>query len=581
MAGILDPRNVRYSVRFCRLLFVCMLLSLGKTGVLLAQSSPSTPNYGAGSAVQQAAPPEPTEALPPPVHAEAKPTVTASSQESQLGVDKGEKLVVREILLPQDDATIYAALQRIVAPYLNQALTMAEINQIASRVTRYYRHCGYLVAKAYLPKQDASDGVVEIRISLGGYGNIAVKNRSRLRNGVVKGEFQYMKNNSPAVTAQGLERAILLLREAPGGALPNVTLTPGKEQGTTDLQVELKHEGRRYDGYLLGDNQGSRFTGRKRLFGELDVNAPLGIGDRLSVSGMVTESERLHNVRAAYALPLNFNGLRLTMAATRSRYALGGIYSVLDATGSVNSFEGTFSYPVVRRHDSNLDLSLNIARRSLHDSMGTESVYNPRTAVVGAAAVQRTKFGALFGHNFYTVAGATFTVGAMNLEDATEAEETGTNGDYSKVVVNLSAETPLYRGLSARLSAVGQKDLRMKPLDSSEQLFISSSNGVRGFAETISCDNGYIFNMELPYALPKIQHTFGLRQTVSVFADSGGVQAQKDGSSLTDYVINDVGAGYTVTRAPFYFKVQGVRILGPIHSETDRTRMWLQAGFVF
>jgi hemolysin activation/secretion protein len=578
MAGIVKSC---YSVRICKPMCACLFLAFCTAALLRAQSAPPTPNYGAGSAVQQAAPPEPTEALPRPVQTEVKPTVVASGPESQLGVDKGEKLLVREILLPEDDVAIHAALLHIVTPYLNQTLTMGEINQIVYRVTRYYRSSGYTVAKAYLPKQDASDGVVEIRVALGSYGNITIKNRSRLRDSVVKGEFQYLKNNSPAVTAQGLERAILLVREAPGGAMPGVTLAPGQTQGTTDLRVELKREGLRYDGYLLGDDQGSRFTGRKRLFGELDVNAPLGLGDRLSVSGMVTESERLHNVRVAYALPLSYSGLRLTLAATRSIYSLGGSYSVLGATGSVNSYEGTFSYPAVRRHDSNLDLSLNIAHRSLHDTMSTVSVYNPRTADVGAASVQRTKFGTLLGHKFYTVTAATFTVGLLNQEDASEAEETGTNGDYAKVVVNLSAETPLYRGLSARLLAVGQKDLRMKILDSSEQLFISSSNGVRGFAETISGDNGYIFNLELPYALPKIRHTFGLRQTLSAFADSGGVQAQKDNSSLTDYVVNDVGAGYTATRSPFYFKVQGVRILGSQHSETDKTRMWLQMGFVF
>jgi len=172
------------------------------------------------------------------------------------------------------------------------------------------------------------------------------------------------------------------------------------------------------------------------------------------------------------------------------------------------------------------------------------------------------------------------TVGEMNLENASEITSTGTNGDYAKLVVSLSAETPLYRALSMRVSTVGQKDLRVKPLDSSEQLFVSGSGGVRAYAEGISGDNGYIFNFELPYALPKVLDS-KLQQTLFVFADSGGVQAQKDRSSSTDFVLNDVGAGYTATRSPFYFKIQGVRILGNIHSEISKTRLWLQLGFMF
>ncbi len=491
-----------------------------------------------------------------------------------------EKLFVSEIIVAEDDEEVRAEVERIVAPYLHRDLTMAEINEAAGKVTRYYRSRGYIVAKAYFPKQDASDGVLELHIALGSYGNVTVKNRSRLRDGVVEGEFHHLKSSSPDVTAKSLERTALLMREMPGGAIPNITLAPGKAPGTTDIQVQLDRVGHRLQGYLLGDNQGSRFTGRKRLFGELDVNSPLGIADRLSISGMMSEGMDLHNVRISYGLPLGYSGLRLAVDAYRTRYALGGSYSSLDATGSVNAVEGTFSYPLLRRHDSNIDMSLNVSYRELHDNMSAVSVYNPRTAEVGTATLQRTKFGTLFGHRFYTVTGATLTVGEMNLDDATEAESTGTNGDYEKLNVALSVDTPLYRALSARASLTMQKDLRVKTLDSSEQFFISGAGGVRAYVESYSSDNGYIFNLELPYALPKISHT-GLQHTLSAFFDSGGIQAEKNGTSLTDFVLNDIGGGYTATRYPFYFKVQGVRALGNIHSETDKTRVWGQLGFVF
>ena len=508
------------------------------------------------------------------------PVAVTAEPERPLGLAPAEKLFVSKILVPEDDEEVHAALLQVVAPYLNRELTMAEINEAAARVTRYYRNHGYIVARAYLPRQDASDGVLEIQVALGSYGGAAVKNNSRLRKRFAEGAFRHMERSYPAVTAHTLERTMLLVREMPGGAMPNVALEPGRAPGTTDLNVELGGEGHRYQGYLLGDNQGSSFTGQKRLFGALDVNSPLGIADKLSVSGMVSDGEKLHNVRVSYGLPLNYSGLRLTVAVSRTRYALGGSYSALDATGSLSAVDGTIAYPLLRRHDSNIDLTLNIAHRDLHDDLNAVSVFNPRTAEVGAATFQRTKFGTAFGHRFYTTTGATVVVGEMNLENATQIATTGTNGDYAKLVVSLSAETPLYRALSLRVSTVGQKDLRVKTLDSSEQLFISGSGGVRAYAEGISGDNGYIFNLEMPYALPKARN-LNLQQTVSVFADSGGVQAEKNGSSLTDYVLNDVGAGYTATRSPFYFKIQGVRILGNVHSETSKTRLWLQLGFMF
>jgi hypothetical protein len=72
-------------------------------------------------------------------------------------------------------------------------------------------------------------------------------------------------------------------------------------------------------------------------------------------------------------------------------------------------------------------------------------VHNPRTAEVGAATLQRTKLSTIFGHRFYTSTSATVTVGEINLEDATEIQSIGANGYYGKLVMNLSAETPVYR----------------------------------------------------------------------------------------------------------------------------------------
>src|SRR6202041_384153 len=102
---------------------------------------------------------------------------------------------VKEILVPDDDEQRHAALLRLVAPYLNRELTFAEINEAAAKVTRYYRNRGYVVARAYLPRQDASDGVLELQVALGSYGGATVKNNSRLRKSFVDGEFHHMESH--------------------------------------------------------------------------------------------------------------------------------------------------------------------------------------------------------------------------------------------------------------------------------------------------------------------------------------------------------------------------------------------------
>jgi hemolysin activation/secretion protein len=565
-------------IRFISVLMVASVLSRARP--VSAQSTTQAPGYGSGSAVQQTVPP-PVTGTTDPQKLQETPTVdTTAVPSAPLSLAVNETLFVKEVLLPTDNDEIHAALLRVVAPYLNHELTFTEINELTSRVTRYYRSHGYIVARAYLPRQDASDGILEIQVALGRYGIAKIRNKSRLRDSFVEGEFRHLAKSSPAVTASSLERTMLLLRETPGGAMPGVSLEPGTAPGTTDLDVREDREGQRYQGYLLGDNQGSRFTGEKRLFGSLIVNAPLGIGDRFSVDGLVSDGEKLHNLRVSYGAPLSYNGLRLTVAAARTRYALGGSFSALDATGSVSDVDGTFSYPLERKHDTTMDLSLNIAYRNLHDSLNAVSVFNPRTAEEGSATFRETKFSTIGSHHFYSTANATVTVGEMNLQNAAEIAATGTEGDYSKLVLNLSTDTVLFRSLSTHVSAVGQKDLRVKTLDSSEQLFISGSGGVRGYAEGVSGDNGFILNLEVSDALPRIRR-WTLQQTLTAFADSGGVKAERNGSLQTNYMLNDAGVGYTAKQGLLYFKIQGVRLLGSIRSETSKTRLWLQLGFVF
>ena len=589
---------LRQELCACRLLrkvfflsIMVLLLDFAATASLRAQSGAQPQNY-----TKQIEPPQTDnlEEMPPdieiaPIQDETEEQPAAENPATPVMVDAGsaeaqksaEKIFIRQMVVADGDEQTQATVARIVAPYLNRQLTMKEISEAAAKVTRYYKKHGYLVAKTIVPKQDAGQGVLTLNLILGAYGDFIVKNHSKLRDSVVKGAFESMKNSSPDIRSQSLERTMLLLREMPGGAMPSVALQPGKAPGTADMQINIENSANRYQGYLLGDNEGSRYTGRKRLYGALNINSPLGIGDRISLTGMMSEGRDLHNLRFGYSLPLLSNGLRFEIAASRTRYALnGGEYSTLDASGSASSIEGTFSYPIFRRRDSDFDLSLNIAHRDLHDNLNAVDILNPRTADVGSGTLQRTKFSTLLGHRFYTSTGATITVGEINEENATEAASTGTDGDYEKIDVNLMGETSIFRGLSVRATGVMQKDLRVKPLDNSEELFISGSGGVRAFSEGMGGDNGYIFNLELPYTLPNLGHA-RLQHSLSAFFDSGGLRAEKNGDSSTDFVLNDAGGGYSATYYPLFFKVQGVRILGSIHNETDKTRAWFQLGFIF
>ena len=88
------------------------------------------------------------------------------------------RLLVRSIRIEGQGPVAESELRPILADYENRKLTLAEIYEAADKITTLYRSQGYLVAKAYVPAQDARKGVLRFKIVPGRYGAIALKNES-------------------------------------------------------------------------------------------------------------------------------------------------------------------------------------------------------------------------------------------------------------------------------------------------------------------------------------------------------------------------------------------------------------------
>ena len=82
--------------------------------------------------------------------------------------------------------------------------------EVITRVTALYRSRGYLVARAYVPRQDASTGTLTIRVLVGQYGKVSVRNSSLVNDARIEGYFSRLGQGN-AVHRDDLERAMLLV----------------------------------------------------------------------------------------------------------------------------------------------------------------------------------------------------------------------------------------------------------------------------------------------------------------------------------------------------------------------------------
>ncbi|ACK51587.1 Polypeptide-transport-associated domain protein ShlB-type [Methylocella silvestris BL2] len=484
----------------------------------------------------------------PPLPAPAAAPVLPQLVEPQFTMKDKETLFVRSIEIEGPDLGAGAEARELIAPYENRTLQLGEIYGLADQLTTLYRTKGYLVAKAYIPAQDARSGALRIKLVPGLYGTITIKNDSLVRDDYLRGVIDQALAGSPVIQKDPLERAMLLISDLPGAGMPRVAIGPGQQPETSDF-VFSAPEARRLDGYLLGDNFGSPFTGRDRLSGGLNLNSPLGYGDRLSAFGIVSERAGLVNGRASYSFPIFYDGLRAEIGAFRTTYALSGVYEGLDATGTADAVTATLTYAMRRQHDDSIYISGNYSHMSLNDkALGVS--FAQRTIDLGTAAITRDTFSDFIGLPLTTSTTFSFTAGYVNFPDPKQEVANiatiDTAGNYAKINLSFIATLALAERLSLSANVRGQKSLSGN-LDSSQQMSLTGYWGVRSYDEGLSGDSGYLVTPELKYALPDI---YGYRHAVGLFTDVGAAWLENGSYTLAQksYTqLNDFGLSYNAT----------------------------------
>lgn len=514
-------------------LFVMTLPALG-------QMPPVVPRYNIGDAVRQA-----DIARRAQLPRETATPVLPRLVEPPFLLKDNSTLLVRHFKIEGADLVSQAEIREMVAPYENRKLTLTEIYEVADRITTLYRDKGYLLAKAYVPAQNATGGTLTIKVLPGKYGAVTLKNDSLVRDDFLHNVIDHALAGSSLIHKDELERAMLLISDLHGAGMPRMTVAAGRQPETSDIAFDVPPT-QRVDGFLFADDFGSPYTGRNRLSGGLNLNSPLGIGDRLSVFGMVSDNTNLVNGRIAYSLPIGYSGVRAEFSAFRTTYALGGIYQSLGATGTANGESAILSYGLKRTRDESLHIMGGYTHKELNDNVLGVSIAN-RLMNLGTFGITRQTVGAIFGLPVMTNATFSFTAGNVDFQDpiqnAINIAGVNTAGDFQKVNLVFNSVLALADRLSLTTDIRAQKSLSGN-LDTSEQLALTGIWGVRSFDEGLAGDSGFMFTPELKYALPDMTN---YHHSIGIFTDVGAAWIENAAYTTLRKAytqINDVGLGY-------------------------------------
>ncbi|HUE92464.1 ShlB/FhaC/HecB family hemolysin secretion/activation protein [Pseudomonas sp.] len=544
---------------------------------------------------QQTLPSEPRSTEPPPAF--ELPSDTSRP------ADSGLRVQLKEIHFSGDtELAEVENLQELVKPVLGKTLDHAGLQQLVDSLTRYLRGRGYILARAYLPRQDLTEGKLEIALVKGrlqsGTSRIELNGNTRSSHERLQGIADAALPEGKVLHAEDLERALLLINDQPGVSAQSA-LERGTEPGTSRLLISAK-QGALVNGGVSADNYGNRSTGIARANAQISLNDPLGIGDQLSIG--LSKSTGSDIVGGSYSVPLTASGLRLNAAGSYLRYEVDQEqFRPLDLHGTARSGALGLSYPLIRSRLQNLNLSATYEYKALEDR-GLGANLRDRELDNFIVAMSGNRFDSFAGGGV-TDAMLALTFGELDLSgnrDDQFADSVGAQSDGSFHKLNLRLSRLQSLGAASPWTVFGGVSAQWAGdnLDSSEKFLLGGPSGVRAYpVGEASGDHGWLATLELrrnlDLNLPGVTlQGLGFFDTGRVWLNENPWPGSINNAGETNrYDLHAVGLGANLWAGDFSFRTAVARTLdnnpGRSQSGLDADgrasdwRAWVQASYAF
>jgi hemolysin activation/secretion protein len=511
---------------------------------------------------------------------EFKPHANLPLVRPQLSALDEPQLLVKEFRITGARTYSEFTLKKLVNEGKNKLLTLVQLQNFAERITNHYRSNGYLIARAYLPEQDVSEGIIEIVVIEGRIGKINLENSSKLDSKIIESFLNSLLQDK-GVLSNEIEHSLLLLNDIPGVVVRS-TLRSGQEPATTDLDITVT-DGPRAQIKVELDNFGNRSTGEDRIGAFFSIANMSGHGDELTTRAM--RSSRMSYGFISSQVPVNGNGLMFGASLSEMQYQLGYEFANLLASGNAKTGSVWLSLPLIRRQQQNWYLQLSREHRNLLDIKGAIESVSEKTLESNSIGLTGNYVDEWRG---VTQASTTLSSGILKLDAISALVDSSndglrTSGTFNKFAYFFQRQQQFESSLALSTKVVGQ--FASKNLDASEKLAIGGPQAVRSYgSEGTSGDDGWVASVEVLHtqsSLPKLQF-FAFLDTGQVNIDhtprAGALPASNKrrlsgtGFGLRSELRNDLNFAVTIAQ--------------PIGNETSATytksvRAWFQLSKYF
>ena len=488
----------------------------------------------------------------PPVLPEAKPKL-GPTQIKPLAPEPGQvSFTVKQFKFVGNSKVSDADLQALVKDFLNKPIAFADLTLITDTIAEYYRDKGWL-ARAIVPQQDITEGIVTIRIVEAKLGGMKIDNQSkRVSNERVEKWIYGRIPQASELSLDELDHAILTLNDLPDVYVTS-TLQSGEQPGETILLLTVNDKPL-YNGQVAVDNYGDSNSGKVRGSVLANANGPLGIGDLLSAYGMYSEGNSYG--RLSYTAPVGTSGLRMGVNGSTMGYrVLNQSFQSLYANGVASTGGVEATYPLLRTRPANVTAITNWTFSQFKNwdinGVNPNQTYDTSVAQFGFSGNLLDGFGG----GGLSVASLIASAGDIGRDSESQYEGSySVAGNFMKLRYAINRNQAITGSLSAYLGVSGQ--LASKNMDSSEQLYLGGPMNVRAYGSGQGpASQGNLTTVELRQNLP-------YQTQLVAFYDMANVQTWKFNNTAANsvnnnYILQGFGASFGWV-GPYGFNLKAI-----------------------
>lgn len=415
--------------------------------------------------------------------------------------------------------TVYTnkQLAKFWQPYLGRTVSIQNLYDIATAITRKYRNDGYVLTKAIIPPQKILRGVVRIRVIEGYVSKLQVED---VTPGVKRLIYKYMYRvlQQKPLQVKTLERAMLLVNDIPGIEANSIIKPSSNIPGSAKLVLLVKLQ--KLSASLLYNNFGTRYLGPIQKSAAVYANSILRAGGQTAFSTVLTSPRHeLRFFELAHSELFGHRGARVTVGGSYTRTQPGFTLSPSDFEGTSKAIFANFSLPMIRTRIKNLFFLSTLSYFDSKTTLASDPYYHDKllTLQLGAAynVVDRWR-----GYNVLT---AYLEQGIKALDAGTGDNLSRADGkaDFTKFNIYVSRLQKLFPHLALLLAVNGQ--YTGSALYASEELGFGGRIFGRGYDPSeIIGDRGVLGKAELQFTFfPELR--FLQRTQYYVFYDAGKV----------------------------------------------------------